>query len=509
MAEPPGRGPLPLVADVADRNPFGEEWAGLDVVHVERFLVATTDDEPLHWEAKSGKVTPDHVRHAVTAFANREGGYLIIGAERDPGRGTWSLPGVELPGTEPLTWGSNVVRSAVSPPPDFDIRSWDRPDGRKAAVIRVQPNCGFLSMTMGRVYYRRPGESSYVENGAELQTIQNAVQYRSRALPGGGHPVRQAARQPPAPLPLTLDMQTDRDTAADLIRELLEAGNTTRVNIYLSAAAHALLPAIEAGDEPKLNDALDRITDLAAVSLSDKATEAPVIRAIEALHEAFDHGLHARGGANRVPREQLWVATLARARAVGALAVRLRHWEPARLLVSHKVDPQESRVWQMWFRFGDVWASRSRLYSSDNNVLESSRVPLRLAAGHALRLPTLRPDELDDEDALITSLCQFDFVTNLVAAWEARADPPREAAFPYFAAWEGERVRPTAERLISDPNCRGALLSGTDDQDLADLLRQVSEYADRMSQSMGSWGFWDGFIGGKVQAFLARNPPRG
>jgi len=509
MVEPPGHGPLPLVADIADRNPFGGDWSSLDLARVEQFLTATREDEPLHWEAKSGKVTPDHVRHAVTAFANREGGYLIIGAERNPGKGTWSLPGVELPGTEPLTWGSNIIRSAVSPPPDFDIRSWDRAGGRKAAVIRFQPNCGFLSMTMGRVYYRRPGESSYVENGAELQTIQNAVQYRSRALAGGGHPVRPAARQRLGPVPPTMDMQTDRDTAADLIRELLEAGNTTRVNIYLSAVTNALLPGMEAGDEPKLNDALDRITDLAAVSLSYASTEEPVARAIDALHEAFDHGVHTRGGVNRFPREQLWVATLARARAVGALAVRLRRWQSARLLVSHRADPQESRIWQMWFRLGDVWASRSRLYVSGNNVLESSRVPLRLAAGHALRLPTLRPDALDDESALITSLCQFDFVTNLVAIWEAPADLPREAAFPYFAAWEGERVRPTAERLISDPNCRGALLPGADDRRLADLLRQVSDHADRMSQSMGSWGFWDGFIGGKVQAFLARNPPRG
>lgn len=153
-----------LVADVADRDPFGSAWADLDVSHVENFLARTTEDEPLHWEAKAGEVTPDHVRRAVTAFANREGGYLILGANRDSGTRTWTLPGVQFPGTEPRTWLSNIIRSNISPPPEFDIHAWERADGLKVAVIRVQPNCGFLSMSAGRVYYRRPGEKlSYRE----------------------------------------------------------------------------------------------------------------------------------------------------------------------------------------------------------------------------------------------------------------------------------------------------------------------------------------------------------
>jgi hypothetical protein len=80
----------PLVPDVADRNAFGVNWHEVTVGDVGAFLASTHDDEPLHWEAKSGRVTPEHVRHPVTAFANREDGDLNIGAQRDAQLAAWA-----------------------------------------------------------------------------------------------------------------------------------------------------------------------------------------------------------------------------------------------------------------------------------------------------------------------------------------------------------------------------------------------------------------------------------
>jgi hypothetical protein len=226
---------------------------------------------------------------------------------------------------------------------------------------------------------------------------------------------------------------------------------------------------------------------------------------VDALHEVFDRGHERKGGVNALPREQLWLQLLAQARALGALAVRLRHWSPLRKLVTHEVPGEPARVWPYWFRYGDVSISRAQFYSSGSNVLEGSRLPLRLAAEHALRLPTLRPDGVTDEDSLVTSVCQFDLVTNLVSAWESRRERPGEAAFPYFAAWGGERVRRMAERAIFDPSCREALLPSISDSDLAGLLRFVATEAHQRSQGLGSWGFWDGFLDGRVAAFIQEN----
>lgn len=249
------------MADVADHSPFAVGWTDLDVSHVELFLASTNDDEPLHWEAKADEVTPDHVRRAVTAFANRDGGYLIVGAGRDPETRTWTLPGVQLPGAEPRTWLSNIIRSNISPAPEFDVHAWERANGLKIAVVMVQPNCGFLSMTVGRVYYRRPGESSYIENGAELQAIHNTVQYRSRALPGGGRPPRSPQERPGIARPDSLEPGMDAATAISALRHCLDVGKETDISIYLAAATNHATEAFSASDEPGLARALDRLAE--------------------------------------------------------------------------------------------------------------------------------------------------------------------------------------------------------------------------------------------------------
>jgi len=503
-AEPPVRAPQvsQLVPDISDRGPFGAEWADLGVEHVETFLTSTQDDEPLHWEAKGVSLEPDAVRRTVTAFANREGGYLIIGAERDTKNGAWTLPGILFPGTEPRTWLSNVIRTSVSPPPEFDIHAWDRPGALKAAVVRVQPNCGLLSISKGRIYYRRPGETSFIEDAGELQSVHDAVRYRSRALPGGGHP---APEQRPAPVSVGgtgPSMQMERDVAARVVEQLLCSEKPAAINIYLSSASGALQVAVAGGDDANVEDALDRITDVAAAAVSFEPVGPVAQRAVATLQSAFDLSLRARGGPTAFPSHRLGAEVIARARAVGALAVRLQHWPPLRHLIVHHVDEEHSRTWRNWFRYGDVQASRGGIYSKDQNVLEGSRAPLRLAAQHALRLATLRPDGIADEDALITGLCQFDFLTNVVATWEASGNRPSEAAFPYFAAWDGDRVQPASSWVIFDANCREALLPGIGDTNLAELLWRVARRAYESTQGLGSWGFWDGFFDARVQSFL-------
>lgn len=419
-----------LVADIADRSPFDVEWSDLDVAHVEAFLAGTQEDEPLHWEAKGGEVTPDHVRRAVAAFANREGGYVIIGAERDRETGSWRLPGVEFRGTEPRTWLSHIIRTSLSPPPEFDIHAWDRPDGKKAAVVRVQPNAGFLTMSAGRVYYRRPGESSYVENGAELQRIHDTVRYRSRALPGGGHPPSPPAHgvMPSARSRLTVDL--DADTAAAVVQALVEEGRANGVNVYLAGVQESLRAAADAGDEGALREALDRLVTVAGVAVSYDPAGDLARRSISELHGAFDLGVRLQRRSSGYSAERLFAEVLARARAVGALAVRLRHWSPLRHLMLHDVPDEDVSLFSGWFRYGDVWASRANLYRQDNNLIEGGRRPIRLAAEATVRLAALRPDGIVDEDALVTSICQFDFFLNAVLTREALPGDAQDAASP-------------------------------------------------------------------------------
>jgi hypothetical protein len=110
-----------------------------------------------------------------------------------------------------------------------------------------------------------------------------------------------------------------------------------------------------------------------------------------------------------------------------------------------------------------------------------------------------------DEDAAVTSGCEFDFLLNLIATHEYRAAKRVDhAAFPYYAAWDGERVKGIAGRLVTQLDLREAVLPGVEKRELAELLAFQAEQAGRRSESLGSWFFWGGFTEGRVGQFLAQ-----
>ena len=504
-----------LVADVNDRNPFDVPWDALDHDALVRFLEGA-GDENLYWEAKGSNMQPEHVARTCAAFANAEGGYLIIGAAREAD-GTWLIDGVELK-DEATVWVSKTIRTSVSPNPDYRVRAWTLSNGRHVAVVQVQPNFGMLCVTNGQIHHRRDGETAPLSDGATLHQVSSAVLARSRQLPrnldgdGSASPgasVTRASATGPAGSDARAPGATDpRDGPATFVsvaRQLVADGKEAELNIKLAAAAQDVRQALTAGDDPRLSDALDRMSDIAAIAYSYDPTGSVAARATRSFHDAFDFGASRAGRTAGISAPQLHVELLARARALGALAIRLGLWSILRPLILHDAEGQSLRA--SWLRHGDIAASNAHLYSAGPNLLEGSRMPLRLAAQHALRLESMRPDGVSDEDALITSICQFDFAFNLIGAWEAQDESPHRAVLPYFAAWDGDRVRPLAARLIDDAECRSALLPGVDDEDLAVLMRFTAARSHKASEGLGSWGFWDGFEEGRVARFLAEHPP--
>lgn len=511
--------PSDLVPDAADiaLDLFGKSWRDIETQDLLDFLNATTEDEPLQWEVK-GTALPenrDNIKKAVAGFGNREGGYLILGIEFEKATGRWELAPIEFPEDEPATWLSRFLKG-ISLPPEFDIRVLWR-DGRRAlAVIQVQPNVGSYSMVGRMVPERRPGETVWLEDSAAITNLQRRVESRSRSRPGSTTSSAQAQPAqgpPPAPaepaqaasyVELAPEMAPEAFTAA--LKQLLAAGQTAEAVVFLAGSLMRIRQARDAGDEDALELELDRITDCAAVALV-LAPESDVLRqALQVLRDAFDLGLGRLGSQDgAISAERLWQELLARVRALGALAVRLGRWEALRPLVLHEVHDGGPRLWPTWLRYGDIWVSRAELYRVENNVLETSRAPFRFAAGHAMRLPSLHPDGVDQEDELITAICQFDFFANLISASEVSDGRHAEAALPYYAAWDGERVRPAAEHLITNERIRAAVLGQGSDAELATWLRFLSERAHRASEGLGSWIFWDGFEEGRVRAFISKH----
>jgi hypothetical protein len=148
---------------------FGTPWSELRLENVERFL-ADAEDEGLTWEAKgTEQPRPQTVRKAVCAFANTDGGFLIVGASPDnEGRG-WRLDPVAF-NDEPATWLSNVI-SNLRPVPRFDVKSWEH-NGGHVAVVNIDPVAEPPCMTNdAEIFTRVSGESRRVDDPATLRRL--------------------------------------------------------------------------------------------------------------------------------------------------------------------------------------------------------------------------------------------------------------------------------------------------------------------------------------------------
>ena len=148
---------------------FGTPWGDLTLADVEAFL-AGQEDEGLTWETKGTEIRPASVLKAVCGFANQMGGFLILGATREPGEG-WTLDGLSY-ADEPSVWLSNVISSGLDPRPTFDVKVWPVDGNRHVAVVRVEPVAVPPCVTSsGQIYQRLPGKTELVSDASILASL--------------------------------------------------------------------------------------------------------------------------------------------------------------------------------------------------------------------------------------------------------------------------------------------------------------------------------------------------
>jgi len=474
--------PSTVVVDARDLavELFKKPWRQVGVDDVQQFLDAAQHHEPLHWEAKGTKLPhPDSLRKTIAGLANREGGFFILGAERDTG--AWLVNGIPFDDREPGTWLSQLLSNGIRPAPEFDVRVLWHEGQMAVVVVLVQPIIRAPAMVDGRLPERHSGRTVWVEEGVAAVTVVERVVSRSRGRPlaeGRDAATRENGLSPVQAAP-TLSVELDAETFATTLRGQLTDGREAEIEVFLAGALARMRAAVDGGDGQGLARELDRVTDCAAVALTLSQKSEIVARSVNVLRESFDLGLsRPRGHSDVVSHQSLWLRVLTRVRAIGGLAVRLGRWGVIRQLTLHQVHDGGPRLWPTWLRYGEIHVSRARLYwegLGNHELLESSRRPLRLAADQMADQRTLHPDGVVDERELISAVCQFDFLVNAVVAWEAREGSPEKVVMPYYAAWEADRVQPIADRLVSDHSLRNAVLPDVEDSDLAVLLR--------------SWGF--------------------
>lgn len=293
-------------------------------------------------------------------------------------------------------------------------------------------------------------------------------------------------------------VSVDLDSAAltSTVLELLRRDDTIAIRHLFNDARSRASSLLDREDfEVELGDLVDKVTCLAAVYLvydEDHWFEVAIATLAEIFTRGFGEADSKRFGymtsidpAEKGPR--VWLLLAERVYALGALAVRRRNWQAVRTLViqlPEKLDDFHG----YWLHFTLVMAARAQHLEERRDGGTAEINLLSRVRNETAHLECLRPEGLTpDDDAIVTSLAQFDFLAAVVAMGSLGTSS--SAAFwPSFAQFRQPRIQPIAEQLLSDGSMR-QILFPREDKDLAEALVSI----ERSAHAVGIR--YDGFEG--------------
>ena len=222
--------------------------------------------------------------------------------------------------------------------------------------------------------------------------------------------------------------------------------------------------------------------------------------AIDAITATYDQLVgefgHDRPGLQVSP-DAIRLKLVTRAYALGALLVRREKWSLARKLIAFTPRVPDAEWWTNWLVHGDVMSARAGLHN-DPERHDEYRGTLLYAQGHIAALPALRRDLLTDDPAILMSLCQFSFLTCLIALDTAGPRNP-DPFLAQFGSIPSAQIDPIVLRALDDQPMR-QIVFPRDDTELANALRDIAYNASRMQQGMRGWWGWQD---ARITAFLA------
>lgn len=317
---------------------------------------------------------------------------------------------------------------------------------------------------------------------------QQEIRLRDQEAVAAAYESRRVAEQPLGSVNFDLDTH-------DLINAVLELLRTDNPRVPLIHLLNdALARARDAIDrdeiESELANLLDKLTCLAATFLEYEQDEW-FERVIETLATIYSMPLR-EGDARRFgyatsidPNEKaprVWLLTVERVIALGALAVRRGNWEAVRMLAVQLPKRLDQEYDANWLRHALTMSSRSQLVNNQTSLLSLARTEVE-------RLACLRPDGLaGDDEEIITSLAQFDALSN-VAEIDAAGDNDGRVFYTNFARFRQNRIQPIIERMLEDPDMR-AVIFRRGDEELALALAKIGEMAHQEGMRYDGFGSW-------------------
>ncbi len=251
---------------------------------------------------------------------------------------------------------------------------------------------------------------------------------------------------------------------------------------------------------------LDSIICLAAIFLEYEQWDW-FERVIELLREIYSMPLgpddaQRFGYSTRIPPNEpapsVWLQLMTRLYALGALAVRRRQWRAVRTLTMQLPDRLMGYETN-WLRHAITMMSRAQHLQGQQGGRTVELNLLSLAEAQAARLECLRPDGLDaDADELLTSLAQFDILTNIVAVEDSPELAYGKTFYPNFARLQ-PRPRPRTRGRAPDATTGCAPRSGP--RTMRDSRRRFApSRASPIHEGMRYHGFrnWEHTPAGRV-----------
>ncbi len=454
-----------------------------------------------------------------------DGGYIGLGFQ-DDGSVADGLSEAEARLLDPATIRDKLL--PYLPEPLELLAAVHEIDGKRAGLIYVAPSSdGFSIFEKDGSYYdakgqeqrrfragevfARHGTASERWNQRDIARIRQrlveqererwAVELR-RDLPNLGlaAEAQQLSEAPAA----ALVWQMDGETFVATVIEQLRRGDDVPLSLLLtSLPVEAATLLRRPGGEEQLAVLLDRLTCLAATFLVIRRADL-FERIIETLFEIYllgfnEHGI-ARGDLT-LNAPALWLMIVVRVTALGGLAVRQRRWSVLPELVLRRGEGYEWIPARYWLDHGRVMAARGGLLEREKNGQTVNLPLLALVRREVDRLACLRPDRHGEDEEILNSLCQFDFVASLIAI--DRHANVRAASYPNFARFYTRRTEPIVVQLIEGGDLRETIFPPSD-QDLADVIRALDQQA---GQESWRYAGWDGFEDRRVLAFLEEHPP--
>lgn len=454
-----------------------------------------------------------------------KGGYIVAGVDNS-GNPTDGMEQIELSAFDPANLVPKMAKY-VSGPIQLFTKVIEH-QGHKIVLICVMANprgCGFFRIDgqyrkpgaeedttvfrTGEVFWRTATSSVRLTQEGLEEIIERRVAARrsewleERAqielgLAESAQRAREGRVRSEAPLGAVNFGLPARDIGPAAL-EMLRADDTIGLEHLLNDARARARAYIDADDiEPELTELLDGVACLAATFLAYSQDEW-FARGVEVLVQiyamAFEQGDAKRLGystqiseAEKGPR--VWLAIIERVFALGALAVRREDWSAVRALTTQLPQPLVEGGYETnWLRHTLTMASRAQHFAEGGVSDKISLIDL--ARADAARLDCLRPDGLgSDDEAILTSIAQFDFLANVGAIDDADSTDGK-VFYPNFARFRQTRIQGMADRLIGDTAMRDKLLKHGDPE-LATALDAIGYHAAREGMRYDGFLGWDG-----------------